>query len=279
MRCRSCAVAGLVLVAQTAAHAERLPIKAYTTADGLAHLRVNRIVADSRGFLWFCGPEGLSRFDGQGFTRYGYAEGLANPRINDFLETSRGTYWVATNGGGVYRYTPLVHGPGARDDESPQAHRFEPFPVGDDLQTNRVNALHQDRRGRLWAGTDGGLFQLDEGTSPPAFRRVTIGVPASPDRSLQIWAFADDTAGGLWIGTSHGLLRRHSDGRVIHSAVQPARGLDNVRALLFDREGRLWIGHDGGVIVSRPGDGPLSLPISSAPSGAQGRPRVSLPSA
>ncbi len=274
-------IAWLILVAHSAARAERLPIRTYTTADGLAHVRVSRIVADSRGFVWFCGPEGLSRFDGQGFTRYGYAEGLANNRINDFLETSRGTYWVATNGGGVYRYTPLVHGPGAGDDESAQvgASRFAAFPVGDDLQTNRVNALYEDRRGRLWAGTDGGLFKLDEGTRPPAFRRVTIGVPASPDRSLQIWAFAGDTAGGLWIGTSHGLLRRHSDGRVIHSAVQPARGLDNVRALLFDREGRLWIGHDGGVIVARPGDGSLSLPIATVPSGAHGRPRVGLPSA
>ncbi len=42
------------------ARAERLPIKTYTTADGLAHNAVNRIVRDSRGFLWFCTFEGLS---------------------------------------------------------------------------------------------------------------------------------------------------------------------------------------------------------------------------
>jgi len=38
--------------------AERLPIKNYTTADGLAHNVVNRVVRDSRGFLWFCTREG-----------------------------------------------------------------------------------------------------------------------------------------------------------------------------------------------------------------------------
>ncbi len=40
------------------AHAERLPIKTYTVADGLAHNEVNKIVRDSRGFLWFCTAEG-----------------------------------------------------------------------------------------------------------------------------------------------------------------------------------------------------------------------------
>src|SRR5260370_33606105 len=43
--------------------AERLPLKTYTTADGLAHEHVRRIVRDSRGFLWFCTRDGLSRCD------------------------------------------------------------------------------------------------------------------------------------------------------------------------------------------------------------------------
>ena len=46
------------------AHAERLPLKSYTTVDGLPHNGINKIVRDSRGFLWFCTEEGLSRFDG-----------------------------------------------------------------------------------------------------------------------------------------------------------------------------------------------------------------------
>ena len=78
-----------VLALMGTASAERLPIKTYTTADGLAHLRVTCIVVDSRGFLWLCGPQGLSRFDGQGFASYGVTEGLTNTRINNFLQTSR----------------------------------------------------------------------------------------------------------------------------------------------------------------------------------------------
>ena len=39
-----------------AASAERLPLKTYTTADGLVRDYVTRIVRDSHGFLWFCTP-------------------------------------------------------------------------------------------------------------------------------------------------------------------------------------------------------------------------------
>ena len=56
--------------------AEVLPIRSYNTADGLAGDSINRIVADSRGFVWFCTPEGLSRFDGYRFVNFGLAEGL-----------------------------------------------------------------------------------------------------------------------------------------------------------------------------------------------------------
>ncbi len=40
----------LLLLLPSLAKAERLPLKAYTVADGLAHNAVNKIVRDSRGF-------------------------------------------------------------------------------------------------------------------------------------------------------------------------------------------------------------------------------------
>ena len=70
------AVSVLVLVTGPAVLAERLPIRRYATADGLAHNNVNRIVKDSRGFLWFCTAEGLSRFDGYTFANFGVDQGL-----------------------------------------------------------------------------------------------------------------------------------------------------------------------------------------------------------
>src|SRR5262245_10509264 len=89
----------IVIAAAGFVGAERLPVKIYTTADGLGHNNVNRIVRDSRGFLWFCTFEGLSRFDGYGFTTYSVAHGLPSQVVNDLLETRDGQYWVATSAG------------------------------------------------------------------------------------------------------------------------------------------------------------------------------------
>src|SRR2546423_11137832 len=92
-------LSGLLLVVCLTARAERLPLKTYTTADGLAHNVINRVVRDSRGILWFCTAEGLSRFDGYTFTNFGTDEGLPHASVNDLLETRAGEYWAATNGG------------------------------------------------------------------------------------------------------------------------------------------------------------------------------------
>ena len=89
--------------------AEQLPIKSYMTADGLARDSVNRIMQDSRGFLWFATPEGLSRFDGYRFTNYGVEQGLPHRSINDLLETRNGVYWIAT-GDGLCRFDPTGTG-------------------------------------------------------------------------------------------------------------------------------------------------------------------------
>jgi two-component sensor histidine kinase len=86
-------------------HAETLPLKHFTTSDGLAHDRVNRIVRDSRGLLWFCTAEGLSRFDGYQFKNYTRDEGMPHGSITDFLELPDGRYWVAT-GDGLVLFNP-----------------------------------------------------------------------------------------------------------------------------------------------------------------------------
>ncbi len=235
--------------------AQRLPIKTYTTADGLAHERVHSILADSRGFLWFCTAQGLSRFDGHSFTTYGTAQGLPSAVITNLLETSRGVYWVATNGGGVARFDdarrPIPHGAAhdaATRSRARDSSRFTVLAVSDRPEPNRVNVLYEDRKGRLWAGTDGGAFLLDESASA-TFREVDLGLPSGPDRAVLVWAFAEDAEGSLWIGSSWGLSRRLPDGRTLHYTVGPVQGADHVRALLADEGDRIWIGHETGLIA------------------------------
>src|SRR5881409_3598461 len=72
----ACVLLAALWTASGAVHAERLPFKRYTTAGGLAHDRVKRIFRDSRGFLWFCTVDGLSRFDGYRFVTFTTAHDL-----------------------------------------------------------------------------------------------------------------------------------------------------------------------------------------------------------
>src|SRR5436853_410234 len=84
--CGGRVVAALVLLAVAVnVSAERLPLRSYTMLDGLAQDKVKFIARDSRGFLWFCTTEGLSRFDGTRFVTFTEAHGLPFPSINEFL--------------------------------------------------------------------------------------------------------------------------------------------------------------------------------------------------
>src|SRR6266700_1356014 len=130
------------------AQAEQLTIRTYTTADGLVRDQINRIVQDSRGFLWFCTAEGLSRFDGYTFTNYTTDQGLPHRNVTDLLETRTGEYWIATNGG-LVRFNPkappvaqVVH---ANEGDAPALPMFSVVAPGDDNRRSKaVTALFEE---------------------------------------------------------------------------------------------------------------------------------------
>ncbi|MDQ2856997.1 MAG: hypothetical protein M3R68_11755, partial [Acidobacteriota bacterium] len=230
--------------------AQQLPVRIYTTADGLPRDFVLRIVRDSHGFLWFCTGDGLSRFNGYEFTTYGVEEGLPNPVITDLLETRSGTYWVATNGGGVARFNPSP----SRGEQPENRKLFTIFRIGSELTTNRVNVLYEDGSSQVWAGTDEGLFRLDLTASQPSFRRVGLNL-GEAEHEIAVRSLVEDREGSMWVSTQgRGLLRRLPDGRTVRYTIQPSPQGDLVETLLFDSADRLWIAHRGGagLVVFKP---------------------------
>src|SRR5262249_37168902 len=71
-----------------------------------------------------------------------------------------------------------------------QTNQFSPLP-GIDLHQD-VSAIHQDRAGRLWIGTQSGIQLLDGQNSK--LYSVADGLP-----SQDVRAIADDTEGNIWI--------------------------------------------------------------------------------
>jgi ligand-binding sensor domain-containing protein/signal transduction histidine kinase len=234
----------------TSVPAERLPIRIYSTADGLAHNTVNRIVRDSQGFLWFCTLEGLSRFDGYGFRNFGTAHGLPPAGVNHLLETRDGDYWVATDSGLVH--LDRRHAAGSAETRLPEAPGSPSLPLLVPPATERlattITTLLQTRDSTVWVGTGSGLFQLERASGTPSLRVVDIGLPDAFPEQRTVADLLEDRHGTLWVGTPAALYRRWPDGRV--AAYTTADGLPAIYVsdLFEDRDGRLWVStRDGGL--------------------------------
>ena len=235
----------LLAIPPADALAQRLPLKAYSTADGLAHNSVNRIVRDSAGFLWFCTASGLSRFDGYTFTNFGVDQGLPHSDVTDFLETRTGEYWLGTKAG-LVRFNPtgLTTKEGApAAGTSARPSMFVPVaPAGDAQLVVVVTVLREGRDGAIWVGTTDGLFRLESDEGRQSLHPIAIGIPHDNVQQRIVSDLLEDRVGTLWIATQDGLYRRWRDGTAARYGARD--GLPGVflQTLLEDHEGRLWAG-------------------------------------
>jgi signal transduction histidine kinase/ligand-binding sensor domain-containing protein len=236
-------VLAAMLISCVDARAERLPLKTYSTSDGLAHNVVNRIVRDSRGFLWFCTKDGLSRFDGYAFATFGTDEGLPAAGINDLLETRRGDYWIATDLGLMHFDPTGTAAPGVVDiGAGPSAPMFGRVRIHGDDRSRAVFVLRETRDGTLWAGTNDGLYRVDQRHGHVTLEPVDIGIPHEFPEQRVVADLLEDRHGWLWIGAYSGLYRRWADGTTARYTERD--GLPNafVQDLLEDHQGELWAG-------------------------------------
>ncbi|HEY7184527.1 MAG TPA: two-component regulator propeller domain-containing protein, partial [Blastocatellia bacterium] len=241
----------LALIAMSSlTRAERLPIKTYAIVDGLAHNKINKIVRDSRGFLWFCTGDGLSRFDGYTFTNYGTDQGLPHREVNDFLETRNGEYWVATNAG-LVRFNPkapperrVVYINGANENDSRAWPMFTVIvPDEKERPARAINVLLEDHSGAVWCGSYKGLYRLDRSRGRFALRPinpVNMGMPEGEGQNIN--DLLEDGGGSLWIAAPSGLYRQWPDGGAARYTRRDGLPDDFLHDLFEDHEGRLWAG-------------------------------------
>jgi PAS domain S-box-containing protein len=232
--------------------AEKLAFKTYTSADGLANDTVNRIVRDSRGFLWFCTAEGLSRFDGYKFKNYTQEQGLPHRNIYDFLETSDGTYFVATSTGlavfnpqgRVYRWNFIE---GRLEQNSTEPPLFKTYFPPEAAKTNNARiftTLAEDARGNLYAGTNYTLYRVVRAGADWQFERVENA--DWNDKSVEINQLFKDSRGHLWVATNIAIYRILPDGAI--EKISDKGG----RSVFESRDGKIWLdsgGNDIGIRV------------------------------
>jgi ligand-binding sensor domain-containing protein len=233
------------------------------------------------GDLWIGTTDGLYRFDGiqaamvdslgrqpvyslvvdQGTVWVGAQNGLWRHREGRWLQIGSGEPALA---GGVYallldREGALVvgtpYGVGWRLRDGASWQWFET--VDEQGAPVLVQSLAQDRKGALWAGTDGaGVFAIDlahESRQP----LLHLGYNGDPDLTT---AFVRDVAvdqdGALWLATPVGVYRYQVQMWV--SDLQGAGAgdpLNHINDLLVEREGALWVATGGGGVRRKPAPG------------------------
>src|SRR5687767_1155990 len=253
----------------TIARAEQLPVRHYTTADGLPRDYTSLIRQDSRGFIWIATGDGISRFDGYKFTNYTTDDGLPDRRVNDLLETRAGVYWIATDAG-LCRLNPTgsrlqVAEYGMRNSNAanPQSEiRTPPSPAlplfsvynPPGQKATSFNALLEDETGTIWCATSTGLYRLSGSPEGEAqFHSIDLGAPKDREAEKNATTLIKDRRGFLWIGTWGGALYRVApDGGVERYAgeyglpsVPPGDDSGAIHILFQDRDGNIWTGTRG----------------------------------
>lgn len=199
---------------------------------GSAAQVVQSVAEDATGHIWFSslgrGVDRLKDLDhGEDLTNVSSPFGpLSRFNVGPILIDSNQTVWAGTLGASLFR---------CDGDSFRPAQGFDPY-------DRWIYALHLDRRGVLWVGSQAGLSCWDG----RAWKVYTVSNGLSQG---SVRAIADDAQGNLWVGTDRGGLNCLREGRFSH--FEPTNGFptDSVSSLWVDDANVLWIGSAGNGLI------------------------------
>ncbi|MDB5011127.1 MAG: histidine kinase, partial [Mucilaginibacter sp.] len=190
----------IILLINTAnAQADKPFFRNIRTDNGLSHDKVNCIMQDKRGFLWFGTEDGLNRYDGRFFTVFKSQPNdtscISGNIITDLHEDKNGIIWIATADGGLTRYNYHL----------PTSRQFKQYKynarAAAGLPENHISKIAEDEIGNLWLATSNSLvirFNKQSGN---------FDVPVK-NGSTNILSLAMADQDTLWVGSAgEGLLK------------------------------------------------------------------------
>lgn len=239
-------VATLLVLLGHFGDAQTLPLKTFTTADGLATSVIHFSMRDSDGFLWFAGRGGLSRFDGREFVSFKLDDQSA-PLVHAVVESrDRRRFWIATDNG-LYRAERSAGTSAEPTDEklSGQVRRLDAKRVSD----VSLSSLAEEPDGTLIGGSE----EVVECGDPNADTLEFTKVPLRGGQRLRVRDSRIDSQGSVWIASDYGLLRRLPSKKWVFYSIPFPSGLGNPSGeLTLDRSGYIWMPASTGVFVLRP---------------------------
>ncbi|OYQ36268.1 hypothetical protein CHU95_05660 [Niveispirillum lacus] len=225
--------------------AERAEVGFQTLSNnnGLSNNTVMALAQDQTGFIWIGTLGGLNRFDGYATRTFEHDPNdpgsLPNGFVRTLLPASDGGMWLGTHTAGVAYYDP-------------RSDRFTALGSGPDgLGHVQVYALAPDGEDGVWVANVAGLDHV--GRDLRVRERVRSGEKGFP--AGYVFAIFRDRAGTLWAGTEKAVVRRPAGADRWQTLgtgdADSAQALATGSWSFFeDPAGRMWIGTNGGGIVS-----------------------------
>jgi signal transduction histidine kinase/ligand-binding sensor domain-containing protein len=223
---------GIFKIARTVVIANEVPANAVAPVieiDGISTNASGYLKFDREGGLWLGTEKGLNRIAPRTIRVLSRKDGLREDNVYPILSDNAGNVWA-----GIWPNNLVKYENGA----------FKTFLSN---ETVFVTSLFEDSRNRLWFGTLGNLYYL-ENEKPIEFTGQS-GFSQGAEFSV----ITETSEGALWFGTSRG-LSRYINGVASVYSVKDGLPDDYVVALLAAKDGRLWIGTRGGLAVFENGN-------------------------
>lgn len=239
----------------------------FNEKSGFKEGKVNHIMKTHNGKLWFGTDSGIITYDGAQTTTYSEKDGLTNNIVEKIIEDREGNIWIATSRGGVEKLSKS---------------KFLNYGVKEGLIHNTVNSVETDSKGKVWIGTDIGLSCFNNGkfennVLTEYLKGIRIRhILSAGQETLFISAYSDlgfiisdkyriskytakegltgnrirvsykDSKGNIWIGTTNGLNKLNSDGKITQIKRSDGLTYDYIMCIIEDLSGAIWVGTDGG---------------------------------
>jgi signal transduction histidine kinase/ligand-binding sensor domain-containing protein/CheY-like chemotaxis protein/HPt (histidine-containing phosphotransfer) domain-containing protein len=214
-----------------------------TVDGGLPGNFVDAIAEDKNGDLWIgIKGSGLAQWhrSTDTFTVYRHdprdPDSLASDTVRTILVDGTGLIWIGTMDAGIDLLAPV---------EKHFRHMRHVAIRADSLADDQIQTLMQDHSGTIWVGTRAGLNRWREADR---FARYPLQQDIGAAGKDEISQIIEDAMGSLWIGTfSAGLYHVDRNGKVIghfgHDGTDDTSlSYNDVRAVLDDHAGHLWVG-------------------------------------
>jgi diguanylate cyclase (GGDEF)-like protein len=231
------------LLAFTRLGAQEYDFQYFVTDQGLTSLLVQNLYQDQAGFLWVATQNGVFRYDGERFQRFGEAHGLPALAGAAIGEAADGTLLV----GGTAGLFEL------------NGSHFENVPLPDAPSVNWVGGVISDGRGRTYLATSKGLMVLTGERRNFSVRAISnpAGVSGSATRGI----FVENNA--VWYGCGQQLCRLSGDNIKVYG---PSDGIPPASWMTIGRDlsGDLWVQGRGAAIEMLP-PGASTFTRSSGP--------------